>query len=1680
MKKRVLSALLVLCMACSMVSTVWANQATPETADKPASVLLDDSQSAPVTNAPAQDQDVAEGLTAPEDEESGQQSDVDTPDASQPEQAESTGTPVGGGVEYTAALEQDDQVLNVIVTAPEGAFDEGMEPKLSVSAIEDEAQTDGIAAKLDEYGLTYDGFAALDISFKNEAGEEIEPKVPVTVRIELPKAIVDSGIDLNTLAVQHLEEDADGNVQNVTEVATLDNGITLSEEAAAAANEAAGVAPMSDLPTEEATAGDAAEIPAAVAEFDVDGFSDFVITWNYYFSVTVHYVDEGGNDIQGTHEDKVKISSSYNNSINFVDYAGTIDGYTYREARYINANGKVVTRMVAEESEKNNNKKRTLTFYNGDKEVDELEYSYSTKSANIYLVYKAEDTTEPGGDQGDTGTVTEDAKITVGKTADLREDGNYNLTLSISGDRGSITNPKAVDVLFVVDKSGSMEFGLNKHHYDHDQEVAPGKHSGDIQRIAGVQQAVAQITNNLSANENLDVRYALVTFSGDASASYHGYGPYGYYELNDDVYDDAEVANGWTDSKTAIQDTVNGIEPVGGTNYEAGLSEAKDLLAQDTGRGALRVVIFLSDGDPSYYYSAEGTKTYTDTMAKIGQNYYTIDARSTAAGHTVGSGSGHDERAMEAAKAVCQDFKPNYFYCVAVGPEAGEDGTIYNHLKELENAVDVPAANSDTYSGDNTDDLLSAFNSIQQEITFFAATDVTITDPLSQYADIVLNADGAAKFTVTVTRTELKDEEGKVTSEAKTWEEKVTAGEEVKFQDRAGNDVTVTPAYDADTKTITLTFPHSTGDTPGYELEPGYTYSISTVITPSETAKNLGMNNGAAKQTPDTGTGTHADAGQQGFWSNDNANAKVTFTANGAEGSELFPKPVIQVDETYTPEPVDPNPDIRKYVDDNPDGTYDLSLDVTGTAIKEQTKLNVLYVLDESYSMMWEMDGSFPYSDISSSSNNNGFGPNPGGDNQYTEKNNKGVEAGLEIPYTYRRYLAAVNAIKQLNSTLAQNDDVLDVQYALVEFADKTYETSRWSQSSNFSLPEAKWETFESGTNYVAAFTSANEALNNLNEDRRGAETVVVFITDGDPNRDTVDGSGSADAEEGISAANKVLKQMPDFVDSLYVIGVSDDVNPTNLQNLIKGIDVEANVFTTSQANLLVQQFAQMAAEIAGTQTKNAVITDTLSEYAELVNENAAPSITIKKKDGSTAVDVTAPDTLTEVRDGQGELTGYTGTYTFTDNSETVELTYTYSLANKTLTLAFPEEYSLTKDWVYTVTVNIQPSETAVNYQSGEGEPKYPDTGDANTDVPGATGNEIISSRKPGFHSNTEATLTYNDDGEKEYPNPVIQVRNGSLTIYKNITSNEPGFKVADLGNVEFRFEVQGPDDVKNKTYGTIDFDEQGVAEVTIEKNGELTIEGLPAGEYTVTEISKPDSEDGSYYCSGMTYQVGTGNEENQPQAATVSAGATTTVTIENTYAKYRTVIVTKQVGGDMGDTTAPFNFTTTVERNGNTATIGGKVIAAAESDFAFGQGQGAEKVHAKLQEKENDDTAVFTDAGYTLASGETVTITKLKEGDTITIEETDFGKNGYETSYAVNGTTQSGQEKSVTIGDEHFAGNNTVTVTVTNNRQVVAPTGLESNHTTPYVLMITAAGMAGLALIGGIVARRIRRRRQE
>lgn len=313
MKKRVLSALLALCLTLSLAGAAFAEGEPSGDSSSAASQTVSSAE----PESQAQDKTVSSSSASDEDQTTAKTGSTpaptETPAASavteeEPEStvapeateepeatAEPDATPAptedpvadviektetDGSVEYTAALETDGQTLNVIVTAPEGAFAEGVEPELSVTMLTAEDELNDVEEKLKGEEISFDGFVALDISFTDKAtGNEIEPVKSVDVRIELPQAIVDSGIDLSTLAVQHLEEDENGNVQKVTEVATLDNGITLSEEASAAVNEAAGVAPVNDMPAEEATAGDAAETPAAVAEFEVDGFSSFTITW---------------------------------------------------------------------------------------------------------------------------------------------------------------------------------------------------------------------------------------------------------------------------------------------------------------------------------------------------------------------------------------------------------------------------------------------------------------------------------------------------------------------------------------------------------------------------------------------------------------------------------------------------------------------------------------------------------------------------------------------------------------------------------------------------------------------------------------------------------------------------------------------------------------------------------------------------------------------------------------------------------------------------------------------------------------------------------------------------------------------------------------------------------------------------------------------------------------------------------------------------------------------------------------------------------------------------------------------------------------------------------------------------------------------------------------------------------
>ena len=482
---------------------------------------------------------------------------------------------------------------------------------------------------------------------------------------------------------------------------------------------------------------------------------------------------------------------------------------------------------------------------------------YRTDATYYAKWVKNDEPDQPGGE------VTDEATVTTGKTAVLKNDGsgNYKLTLSISGDRGTSSHPTPVDILFIVDRSGSMNDRIDS---DKDSDT---QHPS---RMKYVEDAVEKLVSTVEDNDGIDAHYSVVGFAGSK-----------YYKGDRYIDYGTTVAQDWTDNGQGAVSAVKNLQLGGGTNYQQAIHTGKDQLS-DTGHrsNATTYVIFISDGIPTY--------RGVNVTNKSGRENYDNES---------GYGNGQNDMYGYNINAAVNEIKSmscDYFYAIGMGSDFGQEnvGSSWHpiwvdkqgttNLKSLANVVDATSKGDDNvFSATDTDALEDAFNRITGDITFFAAKDVTITDPLSQYADLVLT-DGAPQFTITVT-------DGKGGS----WTGTVGNNDMVKFKDADGNEQIATARVSRDNRIIYLDLPDN------YELEPGYTYSISTVIAPSQSAKDAGMGSDAAKRTPDDNTGTHSETNpkQQGFWSNDNENAKVTYTANGEEGSKNFPKPVIRVRE---------------------------------------------------------------------------------------------------------------------------------------------------------------------------------------------------------------------------------------------------------------------------------------------------------------------------------------------------------------------------------------------------------------------------------------------------------------------------------------------------------------------------------------------------------------------------------------------------------------------------------------------------------------------------------------------------------------------------------------------------------------------------------------------------------------
>lgn len=424
------------------------------------------------------------------------------------------------------------------------------------------------------------------------------------------------------------------------------------------------------------------------------------------------------------------------------------------------------------------------------------------------------------------------------------KDGTYNLTLNVSGAVGSESYANKLDVLFVMDTSNSMKWkmtytGSDSKKYLKDYQT--NSNSRFYNQKKAVEDAVAKLKNK----KNVDAQFAVVAFDTQAG-----------------------IKTNWTKDSITYPTSVGNYKSndweAGGTNYQAGLRKADELLKK--GRtNATKIVVFLSDGDPTLYY---GTNKY-------GQE------------KVYGSGSGYDENAMTNAQTQLGTMSMNYFYTVGVGPEDS-----YDHLSDLKESAPIGTVTG-SYNGTDSSNLKNAFDTIIRDATELLCTEVTVTDTLTDEVEL---ADQELQVVV-------KDETGEVIN---------------KLKNASGNEVDVSDIITTQTKKdpygktqIIMQFESD------YKLESGYTYYVTAKIRPT-TKAYLKYQNESYTDTGDKNTDEYLGTGkkpgndtrndgtsseQNGFYSNVSAN--VTYKYNDKTYTKPYAKPVIQVNDSTVSHTVD-------------------------------------------------------------------------------------------------------------------------------------------------------------------------------------------------------------------------------------------------------------------------------------------------------------------------------------------------------------------------------------------------------------------------------------------------------------------------------------------------------------------------------------------------------------------------------------------------------------------------------------------------------------------------------------------------------------------------------------------------------------------------------------------------------
>ena len=497
------------------------------------------------------------------------------------------------------------------------------------------------------------------------------------------------------------------------------------------------------------------------------------------------------------------------------------------------------------------------------------------------------------------GTVNPDSPHTGEDLTDL-----YRLYLDYK--INSIQEPAGVDLLFIIDHSGSM----NNNAYQ-----------GNRYRARSVQNALngenGVIAEFLKMNENN--QWAAVGFNGPSGLYYstrlYGAWPPGWFLDNSNAGErDSEILS---PAGTSFTRTNNGVSlPNEGdsilTNYTAGLWRAEQFLL-DPGVKTdqkKKVVVFISDGIPTLHIP-----NLDGSLAGAGRadgSYYYPDA--------IG---GCPDEALEEFGYFVDDMKANgytfggnmEFYTIGFGGSmqtANGSALLQNMLAEAYDAAayaDVPEGHfmtindidgNGSYSNTAADKLKDDLRIITGLKESF--TNIVIEDTLSEYvglyglaadADsaVILRAAGAK-----VTMTDPNDTGRTITlysNGALTAQNNLSGGKKILEE----------VIYDKSTKNVKAVFADE------YQALPGVTYTLSFDVKTTDAAYDKYAESGYDKVTGESGSPTEivgdedtdfqgtdpantTSSGKAGFRSNDSA--KASYKHDGTNEHRDYPHPVIQ------------------------------------------------------------------------------------------------------------------------------------------------------------------------------------------------------------------------------------------------------------------------------------------------------------------------------------------------------------------------------------------------------------------------------------------------------------------------------------------------------------------------------------------------------------------------------------------------------------------------------------------------------------------------------------------------------------------------------------------------------------------------------------------------------------------